>query len=270
MWIEVSGGELYIKQAGSGAPLLLLHGWTLNHLMFQPQLADLSQHFHVITYDRRGFGRSRAAPDLILELDDIDKIATALALGPMHLLGVSQGARLSVRYAVTRPHQIRSLLLQGAAVDGLTVAESETEHIPLEEYAQLARSGQMDEMRKRWLAHPLLEIDSKYTSAKSSLNNMINQYSGVDLLNFSAKSFQFAENISDKLAVLPFPLLLLTGANDLPSRREYAQKLLELVPDSREIIFKNSGHLCNMTEPRLYNKHVIDFCKKVDAGRLTL
>ena len=268
MWVEVSGGELYIEQAGTGSPLLLLHGWTLNHRMFEPQITKLSEHFNVITYDRRGFGQSRAVPNLALEMDDMDRILTALSLGPIHLFGASQGARIAVRYAVTRMHRIRSLLLQGAIVDGLAVTETEAERIPLEEYAQLACAGQMNKMRKRWLAHPLLAVAPEHASARRLLNNMVSEYSGADLLDFSAKSFQFTEIVINKLAELHCPLLLLTGANELPSRREYARKLLEIIPDGREEVFEQSGHLCNMTEACLFNERVINFCSKVDAGEL--
>lgn len=253
-WIDVDGGRLYVEQAGEGIPLLLMHGWTLDHRMFELQAPRISDCFHVISYDRRGFGRSRALPDLKLELDDIDRIADALSLDTMHLLGMSQGARLALRYAVTRPQRIRSLVLQGAVVDGLSVDEPGRERIPFDEYAELARSGKIDVVRKRWLEHPMMALAPRHKRARRLLEKIVNEYTGADLVVFSPESYAFPLNVLNRLSEFRAPTLLLTGVYELASRRAHAQKLLETIPGSREIIFDQSGHLANLTEPDLYNE----------------
>ena len=57
-YIDASGARLYTRVTGDGAPLLLLHGWTLDHRSFQPQVEALSRHLKVISIDRRGQGRN--------------------------------------------------------------------------------------------------------------------------------------------------------------------------------------------------------------------
>ena len=275
MWIKVNGGKLYLRQAGEGSPLLLMHGWALDLRMFEPQIPRLSECFHVISYDRRGFGQSSAAPDLHLELDDVDRIADALSLDTIHLLGMSQGARLALRYAVTRPQRLRSLILQGAVVDGLVVDEPENERIPFAEYAELIRTGKTDIMRQRWLRHPLMNLDPRHETVRRLLDEILDSYKGADMMNFSADRFAFSLDVLGKLAEFAAPTLLLTGANEISRLRAHAQKLLEIIPDSREIVFEHSGHLSNLTEPDLYNEQVIRFCAGVDenapsSGRGTL
>ena len=56
--------DLYYEDNGSGAPIVLLHGWPLDSRSWEPQLPALVQAgYRVVTYDRRGFGRSsRRAP----------------------------------------------------------------------------------------------------------------------------------------------------------------------------------------------------------------
>ena len=265
MWVEVSGGRLYLQQQGVGAPLVLMHGWTLDHRMFEPQVSHLSEHFHVITYDRRGFGRSTMPPDLGPELDDLDCIADALSLDTLHLLGMSQGGRLALRYAVSRPQRLRSLILQGAVVDGLAADGPERENVPFFEYAELARSGQLEVMRQRWSQHPLLALRPELDEAKRLLDDILNDYSGADLLNFSPEMFATSLDVQGELARLQVPTLILTGALETVRLRAHAKKLLELIPDSREVVFAHSGHLSNMSEPALYNEQVIGFCNKVDV-----
>lgn len=256
---------MFLQYKGEGAPLLLMHGWTLDRRMFEPQISRLSKFFHVISYDRRGFGRSQASPDLHLELDDVDRIADALSLETVHLLGMSQGARLALRYAVTRPQRLRSLLLQGAVVDGLSVVEYEHEQVPFAEYADLVRNGRLAEMRRRWLAHPLMSMRPGHETGRRLVNEILDGYSGADLLDFSPDSFVFSQDVLGKLALFHAPTLILTGATETRRLRAHARKLLEIIPDCREVVFEHSGHLSNLTEPDLYNEEVIRFCNAVDS-----
>ena len=103
------------------------------------------------TFDRRGFGRNALSPGLDRELEDLDAIMSALQ-GPIIGFGVSQGARLLLRYAATRPDRLAGLVLQGGLVDGLAVDESE---LPIAHYARLLRAGQRTTFAQEWLSHPL-------------------------------------------------------------------------------------------------------------------
>src|SRR5262245_17718569 len=55
---EVNGTRLYYEVRGAGPALLFLHGFTLDHRMWNRQVEDLAKAHQVITYDARGFGRS--------------------------------------------------------------------------------------------------------------------------------------------------------------------------------------------------------------------
>ncbi|MBV9654686.1 MAG: alpha/beta fold hydrolase, partial [Acetobacteraceae bacterium] len=53
------GTPIFYKDWGSGPPIVLIHGWPLNADMWEYQASYLaSQGFRVVSYDRRGFGRS--------------------------------------------------------------------------------------------------------------------------------------------------------------------------------------------------------------------
>lgn len=270
VWVDVTGGRLYLEQAGEGSPLVLLHGWTLDHRMFAPQVPRLSERFRVVSFDRRGFGRSEANPDLGLELDDLDRIADALSLDTLHLLGMSQGGRIALRYAVTRPQRLRSLVLQGAVVDGLDIGGPEHESIPFPEYADLARAGKIDEMRQRWLRHPVLALGPEHENERRLLNEILDDYTGADLPGFAAGNLASPPDVLGKLAAFHVPTLILTGATETVKLKGHAKKLLDVIPDCREVILEYSGHLSNFTEPELYNEQVIRFCAGVDeAASLT-
>lgn len=267
MRVDTSGGSLYVRTEGSGNSLMLVHGWPLDHRMFERQLGPLSEHFNVIAFDRRGFGRSSAPPDLLLEPDDIDRILDRLQVDGAHLLGMSQGGRIALRYAATRPGRVRSLLLQGAAVDGLDSAECDAEKVPIAEFAKLARAGRIDDVRARWLAHPMMQTGPEHESAGRLIREIVQQYSGLDLAITDPAGRAFGTDVLQSVSTSAIPVLLLTGADETAARRGLADTLLQEIPRARQILFPASGHLCNLTEPERYNRAVIDFCTAVDRDR---
>ena len=270
MWVDVEGGRLHLETASHGsrprATILLLHGWPLDHRIFEPQVRYLERFFHVVAFDRRGFGRSEAPPDLSLELDDIDRILEALGLATVHLLGMSQGARIALRFAVTRAGRIRSMILQAPAIDGLALDEAAAERIPMEEFAMLARAGRLDEMRSRWLEHPMMALGARHARLRHRVEEIVASYQGKDLLDYSPARQNFRHDVLDSLSRLDRPCLVLSGAHETATRRAHARRLLDTMPRSREIVFRHSGHLSNLTEPKAYNRQVAAFCASVDRS----
>ena len=55
---EVNGTRIYYEVAGSGHPLVLIHGFTLDARMWDDQFETFAQYCQVIRYDMRGFGKS--------------------------------------------------------------------------------------------------------------------------------------------------------------------------------------------------------------------
>lgn len=267
-WVRSGDARLYAEVCGRGTPLVMVHGWALDHRVFRPQVEALSQHFRVIVFDRRGFGQSQGEPDMRLELDDIDAILDALAAEPVHLLGMSQGGRVALRYAATRPRRLRSLILQGAAVDGQAVSGPEEERIPITEYVALAQQGDMDEVRRRWMRHPMMAVGEGGSAIAELLGSMLADYRGEDLIHYRPEAYTFPVDVLAVVAEACLPTLLLTGAKETAARRELARRLATSIPRAREVVLADSGHLSNLTEPAAYNRAVIEFCHRADAGRV--
>ena len=94
--------ELYYEDHGSGSPVVLIHGWPLSGASWEKQTAALLAAGHrVITYDRRGFGRS-SKPAVGYNYDtfaaDLDALLNALKLTDVSLVGFSMGTGEVTRY----------------------------------------------------------------------------------------------------------------------------------------------------------------------------
>jgi non-heme chloroperoxidase len=110
--------ELYYEDHGSGSPVVLIHGWPLSGASWEKQTAALLDAGHrVITYDRRGFGRS-SRPGIGYTYDtfaaDLDKLLKKLDLKKVALVGFSMGSGEVTRYlAKYGTKRIRKAVLIG-------------------------------------------------------------------------------------------------------------------------------------------------------------
>ncbi len=94
--------QLYYEDRGTGAPVVLIHGWPLSGGSWERQSAALlAAGYRVVTYDRRGFGRS-SAPSEGYDYDtlagDTHKLLEALDLQNVTLIGFSMGGGEVARY----------------------------------------------------------------------------------------------------------------------------------------------------------------------------
>lgn len=114
-YVELDGPRTWYEEHGDGEPLLLLHpgGGGVDSRAWGPNLLTLSAHFHIYTPDRRGHGHT---PDvdgpITFEAMAQDTIGflEAVADGPAHLVGCSDGATVGLLVALRRPDLIRRLV----------------------------------------------------------------------------------------------------------------------------------------------------------------
>src|ERR1700681_4539774 len=94
--------ELYYEDHGSGQPVVLIHGYPLSGASWEKQVSVLLEAgYRVITYDRRGFGKS-SQPTVGYNYDtfteDLHKLITQLRLRDFNLVGFSMGGGEVARY----------------------------------------------------------------------------------------------------------------------------------------------------------------------------
>ncbi|PYR67075.1 MAG: hypothetical protein DMF87_19045 [Acidobacteria bacterium] len=113
--IEANGVNFHYLQAGSGPPLVMLHGLSGNlavwHLGMVPLLQDS---FRITTYDLRGHGKSSVPPSGYSTRDmaqDLLALMDALEIETADLLGHSFGADVVLHFALLHPHRARKLIL---------------------------------------------------------------------------------------------------------------------------------------------------------------
>jgi non-heme chloroperoxidase len=94
--------EIFYQEYGIGKPVIFIHGWPLNHEMWEYQLNELPKHnLRCIAYDRRGFGKSDRpweSYDYDTLASDLHELITQLKLTSVTLVGFSMGGGEVARY----------------------------------------------------------------------------------------------------------------------------------------------------------------------------
>jgi haloacetate dehalogenase len=117
-WIDVAMGRIFARSAGSGPPLVLLHGFPQTHVCWHRVAQRLAEDFTVVAMDLRGYGWSSVpaseggeayakramAPDVI-------EVMEALGHSRFSIMGHDRGARIAYRMALDEPGRIDRLVL---------------------------------------------------------------------------------------------------------------------------------------------------------------
>jgi pimeloyl-ACP methyl ester carboxylesterase len=119
---ELSGVKLHYLAAGSGDPVLLLHGYTQTSHMWRPLIAELQKNHLVIAPDLRGFGQSskpESGYDKKTMAQDIHALASQLGLKKVRVVGHDIGLMVAYAYAAQYPAEVERIALLDAFLPGV-------------------------------------------------------------------------------------------------------------------------------------------------------
>ncbi|MFB7297360.1 alpha/beta fold hydrolase [Streptomyces rubiginosohelvolus] len=141
--------ELYYEDQGAGQPVVLIHGYPLNGHSWERQTRDLlDAGYRVITYDRRGFGRSSKVGtgyDYDTFSADLNALLESLDLRDVVLVGFSMGTGELARYVARYGHERVAKLAFLAALEPFLVARDDNpEGVPQEVFDGIAAAAKGD------------------------------------------------------------------------------------------------------------------------------
>jgi pimeloyl-ACP methyl ester carboxylesterase len=254
--IAIPDGDIFCVHAGrSEAPaLIMLHGWTLDHRVWGPQIEAFARDRIVLAPDRRGFGASTAPADLAREADDVIALLDHFCIQRATIVGMSQAGRVALDFALRFSERVSGLVLQGAPASGVTPGPDEDETIPIVAYAALVRAGRLEEMKRRWREHPLMR-----TREPTAAAHILDAYAGRDL---GAESY-LRDAAPQDLAGIAAPALVITGARDTPWRRRAGDALAHTLANAERAEIVNAGHLCNLDQPEAFNRALSAFLARI-------
>ena len=124
--VEINGIRMHYVTAGSGEPVVLVHGFPETWYAWRKVIPALAAHYMVIAPDLRGCGdtdRPDAAFDKRTAAEDIHQLVQHLNVGPVNLVGHDVGTMVSYAYAATYRSEVRRLALMESALPGFGLEE---------------------------------------------------------------------------------------------------------------------------------------------------
>lgn len=116
-FVSVEGRRVHYRRAGSGPPLVMLHGSPGSSEMLHAEMGAAAEHFTVFALDTPGFGSSDALPGEVLTVPQLAeataKAMEALGLPPCPVYGTHTGALIAVELGARHPDRVSGLVMEG-------------------------------------------------------------------------------------------------------------------------------------------------------------
>ena len=264
-YIPVSGGgSIYYEEAGSGEPLFLLHGHTLDRRMWDPQFETFSRKYRTIRIDFRGYGRSSRQADGLhfMHLDDLLTVMDSLHIERAHVVGLSMGAFIAGDMLAMAPERMLSCVMASGGIRAL-----KGPHEPMDslesaqrdrEIAEVARKG-LAAAKREWLEQLVSGGGSRREEIREPLRRMVDDWDGWQLLHKEARAFWAREAFQALEERRPdVPTLMFKGEYDLHGK-PYRPRELRCLPRIRAVVLRDCGHMSNMEQPEAFSELVLRF-----------
>lgn len=273
--LPVNGTRLFVHSEGSGEPVLMVHGGPLldQGYLVEP-FRPLTEHYRLVFYDQRLSGRSDGSVDTAsVSLDafvaDMEAVRGALGLETIHLVGHSWGGLLAMKYALTHPHRLRSLILVSPMAPSSSLWRSE--QAALARALEPSDTAGLGELR-RSQAFEALEPAAVERMLQLSFRAQLHDPQRADDLRFlipadyGQRSRQFGRmgaelssyDLVDSLATLRLPTLLVYGASEAAAGIGGAV-LRDTLPDVTVRAVHEAGHFSFLEQPERFAALLRDF-----------
>jgi len=269
--ITVDRVELCYEDHGSGAPVVLLHGWPLDSRSWEPQLHPLLEAGkRVILYDRRGFGRSTHATtgyDFDTLAGDLHAVMTALDLHDATVVGFSLGTGELARYAGTYGTE----RLKGCVfIESLAPSFAKSAENPwgvdpagVEGVQQAILAD-----RFKWLTG----LTGDFLNLDEYLGTRVSEETVRAIWNAGSEASPIAtwacppgwlEDFSADIARIDVPTLILHGTADriLPIDGQ-GRRLHAALPDARYVEIEGGPHVMCVTHAEEVNRELVAFLRE--------
>ncbi|MGX6603515.1 alpha/beta fold hydrolase [Micromonosporaceae bacterium Da 78-11] len=263
--LGVGQEQLYYEDHGAGTPVVLVHGYPLDSSSWEKQTGVLLAAGHrVITYDRRGFGRSSRPAggyDYDTLAGDLAALLAHLDLGDCVLAGFSMGTAEIIRHLGAHgSRRVRKAVLIGSFAPFLLRGEDNPDGIDRSFFDAIRTAIAAD--RPAWLAGFLADAHNADVLAVSepALRYHFAVATAASAYAIAGCVDAWLTDLRADLARIDVPVLLLHGEADRIMPIDVtANRLPDLIADLRYEVIPDGPHDVRWAFPELVNRYLLDF-----------
>lgn len=263
--IEIDGLRIAYERAGSGPPVVLVHGFVGDGVStWAAQIDALAEEFTVVAWDAPGAGQSSDPPESFRIADYADCLAgflEALRIAPAHLVGLSFGGALVLSVFERHPSLVRSLTL----VSGYAGWRGSLPSRDVDD--RLAKCLHASRLPPDDFVAAMLGSMFSASAPAEAVSRFADSVRAFSPAGFRAMTRASAE--SDLRAVLPavdVPTLLLYGDQDVRAPVRVGQELHAAISTSTLVLLEDVGHASPVEAPEAVGAEIRDFLRSVDGA----
>lgn len=259
--VETDGATLHYECHGSGPALALVHGSGGSALSWWQQVPHFARRHRVVSFDHRGFGRSRCAEDALDPRHfaaDLTAVLDAAGVERAALVCQSMGGWTGVGFALAHPARCAALVLAGTPGGIATPAiEAHAAGLP----QRIAQRG--------FLGMALAPDFPRRDPRRSFLYEQIAALNPPATLPALLPRLGAMRVAPEQLAALTMPTLLLVGTEDAFFSIAGLREVAALLPRARLHVFPGVGHSAYFEEPDAFNGIVDAFLEEISPWGAT-
>jgi pimeloyl-ACP methyl ester carboxylesterase len=240
---RTDGVDLHYQTVGEGPPLVLLHGFSGNHLSWWRQFPVFADDYRCIAPDQRRFGLSADEPDgpgVAAFVDDLTALLDGLGHDRVALVGHSMSGWPAVSFATQHPDRVAALVLSGTP--GGLVSPERHERLREEAADSLSEVDPLSE-ELAFLSESVTELNRHAPAAFEDVHPVLERLPAD----------------ADTIVEADIPAFLVAGAAD-PFMPEPAVAAVSDALDGAEFaIVEGAAHSANFEQPERFNRHVGSF-----------
>lgn len=262
---KINGINVYEYGGGNKPSMVFIHAFPMNSRMWDPQVEEFQDKYHLIVYDIRGFGFSDevSGPYTIdTHADDLINILEELKITSPVVCGLSMGGYIILRAVEKYPGKFRALIL----CDTRAQADDNADKIRRAQQIKLIRSGGRIAFLDTFLSNTLSESTLKGNDAKQKTVKFAKEIMSTHkekniasaLLTLAART-----DTTESLEKIDIPVLIMVGDVDKIIPPELSKQINSRIKKSILTIIPNSGHLSNLENPDVFNSEIEKFINKL-------
>jgi 3-oxoadipate enol-lactonase len=240
-YVSVDGGRLYYEECGSGPAVVLLHDGLLHSVLWDDMWPGLCSKYHVMRYDRRGYGRSDAAKAPFSPERDLLVLMQQTKIDRAILVGCSSGTALALDFAIAHPERVAALFLIGPVVHGMRSSDY---------FLQRGNALSVNDptaAAENWSKDRFQVAGERPEARKKIFDALV-----MNPQNLKVPG-QFEVRPSPptvtRLSEVQAPTLVIVGESDIADVHAFAGAIQAAVPVVRREVWKDDGHLIPLEKP---------------------
>lgn len=270
-----AGRTLAVREAGAGLPVVLLHGFPLDHSMWRGQWGlvapggPLEGRARLVVPDLAGFGGSPgpARPTIAAMADDVAALLDGLGIGaPAVVCGLSMGGYVTQHLAARHRRRLAGLVLVDTKLEADGDEARRARYDLADRVSRVGSRIAAEAMVPRLVARgPDAALDGA-ARGRADVEDLLRatiEATGTDTIRTALHALAERPDMTAAAAAFDLPALLVVGAEDTITPPECLERARDTIPGAVLRIVPRCGHMTPLEDPPAFNAELAAFVESL-------